>query len=400
MLLEKVKQILRESDSQRKASGENFNIFFAANIWRKETTICRVLKEIIDVRGSNPVANICLKLFCGEVLQIDVDKEAVEKAVIVREKQIKNNRRIDLFLNIDNKAIPIEVKIYAEDQAEQCADYYEYAVNSPLYYLTLDCHEPSPESKRALTDEQIICISFRDHILRWLDKCLDNSDVKRIISVSTILKQLRAVIVYMTSQEGDKDIMDISNEICLSRENYRAAKAIEISLITVRIQMMKKVLGELSKHMEALRGKGLNCEQILTYETKKLVEPYYEHRKNTLPCIDYVFEEGKYNFRFEIWDNLYFGICKWNDEAKWNAEITADEQSLFKKGKYWQANNDGSSQYWYWWKYCFNKERQCNFRSCDGEYEKLFDENGFKEKMEELFSVVDECLAKIGLINP
>ncbi len=399
VLLDKVKQILYESDRQRKASGEGFNIFFAANIWWKETTICRVLKEIVDVRGSNPVANICLKLFCDGVLQITVDKEAVEKAVIVREKLIKNNRRIDLFLNVDNKAIPIEVKIYAADQDEQCADYYKYAVDSPLYYLTLDGHEPSPESRGSLTDEQIKCISFREHILCWLDKCLNDSEVKSILPVLSVLKQLREAIVRLTSQEGSKVIVDISNEICISSDNYRAAKAIEASLITVRIQMMKKVFGEISNHMEALRGKGLNCEQILTYETKKLVEPYYEQRKNTWPCIDYVFEDGKYDFRFEIEENLYLGICKWNNEANWNTEITADERNLFKQGKYWQDNNDGSSQYWYWWKYCFDKERQCNFRSCDGEYEKLFDENTFKEKMEEVFSVVDKCLSEIGLIE-
>ena len=399
MLLDKVKQILYESDRQRKASGEDFNIFFAANIWWKETTICRVLKEIIDVRGSNPVANICLKLFCDEVLQIDVDKGAVEKAVIVREKLIKNNRRIDLFLNVGNKAIPIEVKIYAADQDEQCADYYKYAVNSPLYYLTLDGHEPSSESKGALTDEQIKCISFREHILCWLDKCLNDSEVKSIISVLSVLQQLREAIVRLTSQEGSKVIVDISNEICISSDNYRAAKAIEASLITVRIQMMKKVFGEISKHMEALREKGLNCEQLWMDETEKSIEQYYRKGTNTWPGIAYAFEEGKFSFNFEITENLYFGISNGNRDKRGLPVLTDNERNLFKMGKFWLNNNDGATKYWYWWKYCFDKERQCNFRRCDGEYEKLFDESGFKEKMEEAFSVVDKCLLEIGLIK-
>ena len=94
-LLDKVKQILRESDIQRKASGEDFNIFFAANIWWKETTICRVLKEIIDVSGSNPVADTCLKLFCHEVLQLNISKEAIEKADIVL-VLIDNSKQLDI----------------------------------------------------------------------------------------------------------------------------------------------------------------------------------------------------------------------------------------------------------------------------------------------------------------
>lgn len=397
MLLDKVRQILYESDRQRKASGEDFNIFFAANIWWKETTICRVLKEIVNVRGSNPVANICLKLFCGEVLQITVDKEAVEKAVIVREKLIKNNRRIDLFLNVDNKAIPIEVKIYAADQDEQCADYYKYAIDSPLYYLTLDGHEPSPESRGSLTDEQIKCISFREHILCWLDKCLNDSEVKSILPVSSVLKQLREAIVRLTSQEGSKVIVDISNEICISSDNYRAAKAIEASLITVRIQMMKKVFGEISAHMEKLRENGFYGERVLTRDNNKAVEDYYRKGTNTWPGIIYVFEEGKYSLFFEIEANLYFGIFKWNSEENRGIEITDDERNIFRTGKYWLNENDGSTSSCYWWKYCFDKDSQCNFRRCDGEYEKLFDESGFKEKMEEAFSVVDKCLLKIGL---
>ncbi len=399
MLLDKVKQILYESDLQRKASGEDFNIFFVANIWWKETTICRVLKEIIDVRGGNPVASICLRLFCSEVLQITVDKENAEKAVIVREKLIKNNRRIDLFLKINNKAIPIEVKIYAADQNEQCADYYKYAVDSPLYYLTLDGQKPSLESKGTLADEQIKCISFREQILCWLDKCLDNPEVEGIISVSVILKQLREAVVRLTSQEGSKVIMDISNEICISSDNYRAAKAIEASLITVRFQMMKKVFGEISKHMEALRGKGFNCQQVLTYENNGAVENYYRKGTNTWPGIVYVFEEGNYSLFFEIEANLYFGIFKWDREGNHGIEITDDERNLFKTGKYWLNENDGCTPNCYWWKYCFDKDRQCNFRSCDGEYEKLFDENTFREKMEEAFFVIDNCLSEIGLIK-
>ena len=84
-----------------------------------------------------------------------VDERAIKKAVVVREKLIKNNRRIDLFLKVDKKEIPIEVKLYAADQDKQCADYFEYAVDSPSEYLTLDGHEPIQESKGNLTRLQI-----------------------------------------------------------------------------------------------------------------------------------------------------------------------------------------------------------------------------------------------------
>lgn len=398
-LLNKVEQILAEADKQRKLTGDEFNIFFVSGIWWKETIICRVIKELIDVNGSNPVADICLKSFCDKVLDVVVNEKEISTAKVIREKLIDNQRRIDLFLSIGEHEIPIEAKIYAEDQYAQCVDYFEYAVNSPIYYLTLDGHEPSANSKGNLTDGQIECISFRDNIISWLEDCLQQPEVLKIIQVSGILKQLLMVVRRLTGQEGSGVMSEIAKEISVSKDSYRAGRAIEFALQQVRMDMMKKVFNAVEKHIESL-DKRIALKEIKTYEKKNLVEEYYTKNKNSWPAVDYVFEYenmGPYSLRFEFGWNFYFGITDWDADNQWNKEIAEKGSREIIKNSLTPKESDGSSEKWHWWKYCFDKE--CNFRSCDGEYENLFDKAEFKEKMDIAFKRIDAVLKEINIIG-
>lgn len=183
-LLSEVGYISKEYDEIYRNTGGYFNIFSIANIGYDEITICRVIKELIDPKGSHYQGAAYLKLFMECVLKQDFDIEELEHAVVEREKLIVGNKRIDLYIKIPGKAsIPIEVKIYAGDQPSQCCDYFRYAYNSKLYYLTLDGHMPSEKSLAALDPKNVKSISFKKEILEWLTECLKLPETVRLAPI-------------------------------------------------------------------------------------------------------------------------------------------------------------------------------------------------------------------------
>ena len=103
-----------------------------------------------------------------------------ESAVVYREFSIDDNRRIDIVIRTKERLVPIEVKIYAGEQQNQCYDYYQKAINSHLFYLTRFGDFPSDYSANTLTDKQVTAISFSDDILNWLEKCLEQKETIKI----------------------------------------------------------------------------------------------------------------------------------------------------------------------------------------------------------------------------
>ena len=94
--------------------------------------------SLINPKGSHYQGYTYLKMFVEEVLNMKFNDYDYKKAVVKREYVICNGRRVDLVIEIADKVIPIEVKIYAKDQENQCYDYYKYcAKNSNVFYLTL-----------------------------------------------------------------------------------------------------------------------------------------------------------------------------------------------------------------------------------------------------------------------
>ena len=69
-------------------------------------------KELIDPNGSHYQGDTYLKLFTKYVLNMENEFSAVDysSAIVHRELAIKNNRRIDLFIEIGNKKIPILIE--------------------------------------------------------------------------------------------------------------------------------------------------------------------------------------------------------------------------------------------------------------------------------------------------
>ena len=172
ILLNEVKLISDKYDLINKKTGGYFNIFEIANIDTDEVTICRFLNEILSPKGSHHQGILYLRSFINEVLKLNITDDELLNAHVFREYHTAQNRRIDLVINNEKYFIPIEVKIYAGEQQNQCYDYYKYAKNSNIYYLTRFGESPSSYSLGGLSEKKVTTISFETDILDWLDICL------------------------------------------------------------------------------------------------------------------------------------------------------------------------------------------------------------------------------------
>ncbi len=221
-LLQKIHEQI-QNDPYGTEKNNSFNIFKVLGITDKEVLICRLLGDLLDPRGSHGLKEKPLLLFMKQLhLENSFSLDEIDKAYIVLEETIDNDRRIDIVIYIGNSVIPIEVKIWAGDQDSQLYDYYQYfdksmynKQNFKIYYLTPNGHNPSeisisgPLKNQQLDWKQYQCLSFNEDIFKWIDTILINCSNQ----VGTILKQFKEVINDMCSE--DKMLQDIKEVINL-----------------------------------------------------------------------------------------------------------------------------------------------------------------------------------------
>ena len=222
-LLQKIHEQI-QNDPHEAEKNNSFNIFKVLGITDKEVLICRLLGDLLDPRGLHGLKETPLRLFLNQLqLENVFSIDEIDKAYVVLEETIDNDRRIDIVIYIGNSVIPIEVKIWAGDQDKQLYDYYMYFnkskynnQNFKIYYLTPNGHEPSessisgPEKNQHLkSKQQYKCLSFKKDVSEWIDKISASSNDQ----VKIILEQFKEVINDMCSKE--KILQDIKKAINL-----------------------------------------------------------------------------------------------------------------------------------------------------------------------------------------
>lgn len=402
LLLSEVSHISKKYELINQKTGGYFNIFNIANIASDEVCICKFIYELINPKGSHYQGHTYLKLFVENVLNMRFSDSDYKKAVVHRECVIKNGRRIDLAIEISDKFIPIEVKIYAKDQYKQCYDYYKYyAKNSNVFYLTLSGVCPSKESAGGLDPikegtsivgyEGVSQISFENEILIWLNKCVSHQETIRIAPIREIILQFMGVIRSMTNLLVEEKEDEIVSVIASSRENIKSAIEIEKSLKACKIGMLNKVLESIEERLDS-RFKGEDKLDIYSYKSDsyKAVNEYYNKKGSTYPGQSYFIKsldkkDVDLLLRFEVEDHLFAGFCTPNknkfdgkqlDEDEINDLLSIDEQC--------------TSGWWIYWEYLpHDNESTCpNFKEFNEAYFDLFDEYRFNK-------FIDECEERI-----
>lgn len=261
-MLKKAAEITKKYDTIAQATGSSFNMFELVNVAEDEVRMCRVLADLLNPEGTHRQGRIYLDLFFETVLERE---KPVKNINVKREVVIEDDRRIDIVIEYDNYIIPIEVKINAGDQPNQL---YDYAQQSKVedgakivYYLTKFGTGPSEDSCCTLEKEEIVCISWDVHILKWLEACISHYNTYTKAPIREILIQFAAVIRKFTDQLEENEKMKIEALLLQSPENMKGAHNIEVALEGAKKKLLQKFRSSLVVELESHRSFEKNDEK-------------------------------------------------------------------------------------------------------------------------------------------
>ena len=204
-LINDVHHILQEEKIKKEESlrrGERFNMFQICGVDHYEIMHSAIIASFLNPKGNHGQKDKYLKTF----ISIVDDETGIEtSSCSVYTEYVTNEGRIDILIeDKKGKAIIIENKVYAADQGEQLKRYDEFSKskygdgNYAIYYLTLDKHDASKDSGDGI---KYIRISYKEHILKWIEDCTKESATTPLIRETLI--QYRNHIKQLTNQDMD-----------------------------------------------------------------------------------------------------------------------------------------------------------------------------------------------------
>lgn len=397
-VLAEVNLIDAKYDFMYRKTGGYFNIFDILNLQADEVRICRLLRELLDPHGCHYQGTLYLTLFFKHVLKMEhhFSESDYQNARVDREYLINGNRRVDLMIRFKQIRIPIEVKIYAGEQENQCKDYLGQAMGADLYYLTIDGELPSAYSSgvnRGICD-RIKPISFKNEIIRWLEECLKNTDGRRLVSVCEIIRQLMESIRRMTNtmeESKEKEVVEIISE---SGKNIKTAMMIEESLRYAKTAMILKVFEELEQKIAERfvflgeRRKDVICDYA------SMAKSFYDNKKSSWPGLTYcckknIKENTDLCFRIEIDHRLFCGFC--TPEKNKNAGELFMENEIRKLLNFDDVQELTKTNWWIHWEYLPGKLEAPNFKDANEAWLGLFDKQTFDQ-------FIEICMDKIETV--
>lgn len=234
-LLDNISSIIKSYEKVAAITGENFNIFSILKMDANEVRLhSALLGELLNPKGSHAQKDIFLKLFLVEINITDFDTENakvdIEKHIGAVSDDYDNGGRIDLIINSsNNRSIIIENKIYAGDGHKQLYRYYNYDKNAILYYLTLEGDAPSPNSLSGLNINKVNLISYRFHIINWLEDC------KKQAVEFPLLRETITQYIYLLKRLTNQSINhemeeNIVEKILETEDTFKSAISIKDSI--------------------------------------------------------------------------------------------------------------------------------------------------------------------------
>lgn len=335
-LLHRVKDLNTKHEELFNLSGENFNIFQILGLSSDELSHSSFIASLLNPYGSHNKGLLFLQLFLDE---IGIDNFCPINAKVETEKFIgkidnnyDNGGRIDIVITENNsyKQILIENKIYAGDQEKQLFRYNESNNNSILIYLTLDGVDASPQSLNGIAENDYLKISYRENIIKWLEKCKKES-VENPLLRETVTQYIN-LIKRLTGQSRSK-IMEneLLNILMSDDDNIDSAFTIANNISILKKSIIdEKLMPELQK-----LSKKFNLK--LSINKNDYSSSYWG--------FDFSNEDWKYlkiRFEFQASDfrNLIFGFC-WSgsNKNKLSKELVDRLNKFGKSSKAWPCYN-------------------------------------------------------------
>ena len=205
------------AEERARTTHERFNVFTTLLDAHDEVRLhTRFLHNLLNPAGTHDCGALFLHLFFQTLLEVQplnaagntVEWVSVppDAGWMVRKEVSVNEGQLDLLLETPGLGIAIENKIWTGEQADQLKRYARFLHRHHgkaglLLYLTLD-------GKKAASHggADYLRISYREHILTWLEKCLQES--YRFIPINQVLLQYREVVRGLTGQNFDQPLMN------------------------------------------------------------------------------------------------------------------------------------------------------------------------------------------------
>lgn len=233
-LLFQISAIAQRYREAEKATGSGFNLLRLLHMGGYEArTHTPILADLLNPQGSHGQGGAFLMLFLQSCLQEYPDlMKRIDKVVVKAEKSIGpvdaeavSGGIIDILLEFSDGAIvAIENKIYAGEQSNQVARYYDYVKKKAgqkgyLVYLTLS--EQMPTSIAEEFKSEIICLTYTSDILKWLRLCYKEAASIPILRESIAI--YTNLVCDLTDQSPNQNMTkDLSEKIISSAENLEA----------------------------------------------------------------------------------------------------------------------------------------------------------------------------------
>ena len=271
-VLQQVRLLKDKYDELAAVTGEDFNIFSILRIRRKEViTHTPMLAELLNPHGSHHQKAAFLKLFleiCVKPKELGNEQRETAfynkpESFRVRSEERPDQAQFDILLEKEREAcIVIENKIDGEDGDSQLYRLKQdakmrYLDNQiKLIYLTLDGSPPNEKSLKAnngqgedLTVDDLILVSYREHIIKWLEECMKLQEVQRIAPIREILFQYRDLLKELTGQPINTRYSMELKDILVRDNNYELIPDLEEMILEFKVHLQFKFWEELKKQI-------------------------------------------------------------------------------------------------------------------------------------------------------
>lgn len=327
-LLQSVKGIANKFEIDIRQNGELFNVYSLLNIEHRENeTHSVILADLLSPNGTHGQGRLFLNLFVETLEEENLFNENVK---VKREHSIgkinddyTKGGRIDILITDEKNTWIIENKIYAKDQLNQIERYRASDKNATIIYLKPASHEKYKGDSKLVDHD----ISYEKEISEWLQKIIDNEDLKEKEYLRNSIKQYYNLVQNIAfTGYTQKMNTELRNEI---KNNIEAAFNIKENYNSAIDELYENELSEIKNHFKE-KGYELIEEEYDLYLTK----PNWKE-KNL--AIGFEFDSKK-EFK-----DLGIGICRENGEEIINEEIIVKIRNImeanYKSNDHWPLFN-------------------------------------------------------------
>lgn len=228
LLLDQAGGLVREAKTKLAASGELFNLFSITRIERAEVnTHSAMIAELLSPEGRHGQGVHFLELFLSTMGF--AHECSLSEARVQKEQTFAGYGRVDVVIHLRDHLILIENKIDALDGNQQLKRYDDIGKasgkNWQLWYLTKKGTEAHATSH---CDASYRRLSYREHILDWLERCVSSSSATPALQHALI--QYKNLVQKITGRAMTHTTRNALIELLTTGDNLQAAEAIAQAL--------------------------------------------------------------------------------------------------------------------------------------------------------------------------